>query len=522
MREFFRQTVFAILIFFLIPLTGAESAVRWFTDFDAACREARRTNRAILVLFTGSDWSAECAGLRKEVLDSKEFQTFAREKLILVLVDFPRKKPLPEAQAAANQAVRKKLRYYGGYPGTVLLNKNGEKLGQINGNHSRSLYLDTLKGFLKNASVLSSTGKRPSSPPAPPKSLPPREVTPEGWLTDFEQAKAEARKQKRPILILFTGSDWCGWCKKLKAEVLDTAEFKKFAAESLILLYLDFPLSSSFPPAQKKRNEELRKQLLRNKGGYPMTLILDQMGEEIWRLSGYSKQYLEKIKSFLTPPPPLVKAAMENDLEEARKLTAAGADLNAADNKGMTALHYASRLGNLALVRFLLEKGARLEAKNRSGATPLHCACGSSLPSMELLNCLIARGADLNAVDNQGHTPLIHSAAVYRLDFVQRLIATGVDGNRANHLGQTALFFAVGRNHYPMVEFLLESGADCKLADRNGLTPLHHAAHNRRTSSGIVKLLLKAGADPRARTVQGKTPFDLARRMEIRELLRQP
>ena len=186
-----------------------------------------------------------------------------------------------------------------------------------------------------------------------------------------------------------------------------------------------------------------------------MTLILDQMGEEICRLSGYSKQYLEKIKSFLTPPPPLVKAAMENDLEEARKLTGAGADLNAADNKGMTALHYASRLGNLALVRFLLEKGARLEAKNRSGATPLHCACGSRLPSMELLNCLIARGADLNAVDNQGHTPLIHSAAVYRLDFVQRLIATGVDGNRANHLGQTALFFAVGRKLYAMVEFLL-------------------------------------------------------------------
>ena len=513
-----RMVLFALSFILFLP-AGAETPQGWFTDFEEAGKEARKTSREILVLFTGSDWSRESRKLETEVLDSVEFRDFARKRLVTVYIDFPRMKKQPEKQAAANQALRKKLRYYGGYPGTVLLDRNGAKLGQITGYRRRDIYLDTLRSFLKTASPPASSSKteRPTSTGT---SSAVYDSTPQGWLTDFHQAKAAAKKQNRPILVLFTGSDWCGWCKKLKADVLETDAFKQFAARSLILLYVDFPKDPTFPAGQKARNQALRKELLGKSAGYPTTLLLDQTGKEIKRISGYTKQYLQRIEAILRPLPPIIQATRENDLETVMALTAAGADVNAVDASGNTPLHSAAHLGNLDLLRFLLKKGARLEQKNQWGATPLLTACGSRLATIELLDCLIAEGANLSAADQYGQTALILSVIYPKADFIKRLLKEGVNVNQATRRGHTALFFAVGRNNYPLVKLLLKHGADVKKADRNGLTPLHHAAHNKSTGSGIVKLLLKAGADRNVKTAKGETPFDLAQKSETKRLLR--
>ena len=63
------------------------------------------------------------------------------------------------------------------------------------------------------------------------------------WLTDLAAAKKQAAEEKKPILMFFTGSDWCGWCIKLHEDVLDKKEFQDFAKENVILLELDFPNS---------------------------------------------------------------------------------------------------------------------------------------------------------------------------------------------------------------------------------------------------------------------------------------
>lgn len=61
------------------------------------------------------------------------------------------------------------------------------------------------------------------------------------WHTDVKEALAISTKENKPMLLFFTGSDWCGWCIKLQNEVLKTAEFKKWAAENVVLVELDFP-----------------------------------------------------------------------------------------------------------------------------------------------------------------------------------------------------------------------------------------------------------------------------------------
>ena len=56
------------------------------------------------------------------------------------------------------------------------------------------------------------------------------------WLTNMDTAREEARSEDRPIFVFFTGSDWCGWCKKLSNEILTKPEFETYASENLVLI----------------------------------------------------------------------------------------------------------------------------------------------------------------------------------------------------------------------------------------------------------------------------------------------
>jgi thioredoxin-related protein len=106
----------------------------------------------------------------------------------------------------------------------------------------------------------------------------------DGWHTDFKKAAAESRKTGKPILADFTGSDWCGWCIKLKDEVFSKDEFKAWAADNVILLELDYPQKKELPEALKKQNEELKGKYQIK--GYPTVLFLDAKGKVIAQ-SGY-------------------------------------------------------------------------------------------------------------------------------------------------------------------------------------------------------------------------------------------
>lgn len=106
------------------------------------------------------------------------------------------------------------------------------------------------------------------------------------WLTDAAKAKAEAAKSGKPILMDFTGSDWCGWCVKLKKEVFDTPEFTAWAKDKVVLLEVDFPRKKEQSAEAKKVNRELAETYKIE--GYPTIIIADAAGKELGRL-GYQK-----------------------------------------------------------------------------------------------------------------------------------------------------------------------------------------------------------------------------------------
>jgi thioredoxin-related protein len=98
----------------------------------------------------------------------------------------------------------------------------------------------------------------------------------EGWLTDFEKAKAQAKAENKKILLNFTGSDWCGWCIKLDKEVFSQPAWKEYAAKNLVLVMLDFPQGFQVPPETKKQNDKLAEKF--KVQGYPTIVITSASG----------------------------------------------------------------------------------------------------------------------------------------------------------------------------------------------------------------------------------------------------
>lgn len=78
------------------------------------------------------------------------------------------------------------------------------------------------------------------------------------WETNVVKAMEVSKITKKPMLLFFTGSDWCGWCIRLQKEVLKTAEFAAWAKENVVLVELDYPRKTPQTPDIKKQNEELQ------------------------------------------------------------------------------------------------------------------------------------------------------------------------------------------------------------------------------------------------------------------------
>lgn len=120
------------------------------------------------------------------------------------------------------------------------------------------------------------------------------------WLSNFEVAKKQAAKKKVPILVDFTGSDWCGWCVKLKKEVFSKEAFKNYAEKNLVLLKLDFPRNKKLP--EETRNQNIKLMQKYGVRGFPTILILDSKGKVLGKTgykAGGADNYIKHIKSIL-------------------------------------------------------------------------------------------------------------------------------------------------------------------------------------------------------------------------------
>jgi len=159
-----------------------------------------------------------------------------------------------------------------------------------------------------------------------------------------------------------------------------------------------------------------------------------------------------------TGPLPLIDAAKNVDREAVRSLLKQGANVNATQADGTTALHWSSYRDDLESADLLIRSGANVNTRNDLGATPLWAACQNGSESM--VRRLLSAGANPNAALLLGETPVMVAARSGNLAVVELLAAKGANVNARAARGQTALMWAVAQKHPEVVKVLIAHGAD--------------------------------------------------------------
>ena len=126
------------------------------------------------------------------------------------------------------------------------------------------------------------------------------QTTPATWNADLSVALQQAKATNRPVLAVFSGSDWCKPCIMLKQEVFDQPEFEQYAQDKLVLARFDFPRSrkNKLPGAQMKVNEQAAAQL-NKEGAFPLVVLLSPDGKVLAK-SGYRPGGATAYTSYLT------------------------------------------------------------------------------------------------------------------------------------------------------------------------------------------------------------------------------
>ena len=176
----------------------------------------------------------------------------------------------------------------------------------------------------------------------------------------------------------------------------------------------------------------------------------------------------------------LLRLCAANTPEDVQAALANGADANAKDDRGRTALMYAARDCCPEVVAALVEGGADVNARDVRGKTALNWALGFS-DHAGVITALLDAGVDVNTRDNSGMTALLWAAWLGRwsADVIGALLRAGADLNARNPRGMTALMWAVIWDNDPAtVKLLIDAGADPTVRDDEGKSALDHAREN--------------------------------------------
>lgn len=120
------------------------------------------------------------------------------------------------------------------------------------------------------------------------------------WLEDFTDAKATAAEKELPIMMYFTGSDWCGWCVKLHNEVFDQKAFQDYANKELVLMKIDFPRKTKQSQELQDKNRQLSQEF--KVRGFPTVYLVDAQGKVLGRTGykpGGAEEYVKHLKNLL-------------------------------------------------------------------------------------------------------------------------------------------------------------------------------------------------------------------------------
>ncbi len=203
---------------------------------------------------------------------------------------------------------------------------------------------------------------------------------------------------------------------------------------------------------------------------------------------------------------PLMLAAGIGNLEIARMLVDAGAEINASSMFG-SALSFATMMGSPEAAKFLLEKGAAVSANRPDKISPLMMAARAG--NAGVVKAILDRKAGLHAVDNNGSNALSHAARHGSTAAAAVLLAAGAKVEVADAEGWTPLFHAAVNGRTEIVQLLLKHHAKVNAVDKTGRSALLLTA-SYGDHPATIRALLKAGATPTARDPKGRTAVMLA------------
>ncbi|HKB10793.1 MAG TPA: ankyrin repeat domain-containing protein, partial [Vicinamibacterales bacterium] len=198
-------------------------------------------------------------------------------------------------------------------------------------------------------------------------------------------------------------------------------------------------------------------------------------------------------------------AAAFGSIDTMKLLLDAGADVNAANRRRSTPLHWS--LHDEAKVRLLLSRGAAINAKQVEGRTSLYIAASMG-QGASLVKLLLENGANPALATANGMTPLMAASVRGDVEAMTLLVDKNADVNTRNGAGETALMFAATNGSRAAVKFLIDHGADAKATSKRSETALGNAS-----TSGVeetVRMLLDQHADVNSRNIRGYSPLMLA------------
>jgi thioredoxin-related protein len=140
------------VFYFCTALIAEESIkvnIKKHTDFSEALKAAKESKKNILMVFSGSDWCANCIKLKKNVLDVPAFESYANENFIILILDFPseKKNALSKEQIKKNEVLAEKYNPEGSFPRVVILSPDESKLGEIKSysNETPDKFIESIK-----------------------------------------------------------------------------------------------------------------------------------------------------------------------------------------------------------------------------------------------------------------------------------------------------------------------------------------------------------------------------------------
>ncbi|MBT5738316.1 MAG: hypothetical protein HOI29_07080 [Planctomycetes bacterium] len=256
-----------------------------------------------------------------------------------------------------------------------------------------------------------------------------------------------------------------------------------------------------------------------SKAGYPLTLACTSGNTSMVELLMEHGADVNPSGGFT----PLMGAARGSQVELIEWLLKEGADPNAVNRNGWTALMEAAELENTdgEIIAMLIEAGAKVNARCAEGKTALMCALMWAQPAT--IRQLLDLGADVRMKDEDGSTALMLAAEESSVEVVAMLVEVGAKVDATNAEGKSALMWAAGSARPAAVRLLLDQGADVRMKDKAGSTVLMIAAqgYSEESRVEVVAMLVEAGAKVNARGAEGKTALMCAAMESMPGVVRQ-